>query len=298
MDIIGLGTINNGERRPRRTATYTLLGAAFGLLSACTGSSPAAVEDDPLAFVDEVFAFNVENDLQYGSALDENGVDQALHLDLYQPAEDDRPLRPAVVWIHGGSYTQGHKGEMTEFARRSARHGFVSVSINYRLRENAVFNYLDPDDALGEEVKRDAQHDAQAAVRWLRSHASDLRIHPDHIYVVGYSAGAVAGLRAAAKASDPGSSGNPGASSAVTAAAAISGSLEPGLLEAATGATLLIHGQNDTKVPIDGMATACNAVPDCTLVPIPLGEHNLVAFARETITAEIAAFLHGEVMAP
>jgi pimeloyl-ACP methyl ester carboxylesterase len=108
----------------------------------------------------------------------------------------------------------------------------------------------------------------------------------------------VAGLRAAAKASDPGSSGNPGASSAVTAAAAISGSLEPGLLEDATGATLLIHGQNDTKVPIDGMATACNVVPDCTLVPIPLGEHNLVAFARETITAEIAAFLHGEVMAP
>ena len=76
---------------------------------------------------------------------------------------------------------------MTEIARRSARHGFVSVSINYRLRQNADFHYLDPSDELAEDVKRDAQHDTQAAVRWLRSHANDLRIHPAHIYVAGYS---------------------------------------------------------------------------------------------------------------
>lgn len=295
--MIRISTTNKGRRLPRRIAASAFFGAAFGLLSACNGSNPTAVEDDALSFMDEVFGFTVENDIQYGEALDEDGAQEALLLDLYQPDDDARPLRPAVVWLHGGSFTHGHKGEMTEFARRSARHGFVSVSINYRLRENADFNYLDPSDELGEEVKRDAQHDTQAAVRWLRAHASDLRIHDAHIYVAGYSAGGVAGLRAAARTDDPGSSGNPEASSAVTATAAISGSLEPGLLEDAAGSTLLVHGQDDAKVPIGEMTAACDAVPRCRLVAIP-GEHNLVSFAKETIIAEIAAFLHDEVMTP
>ena len=290
---------NNCGCGRRRVVVSALMASAFTLLSACTGSGPVdVIEGEALSFLDEVFAYTAENDLQYGSALDENGAQEALLLDLFQPRDDERPLRPAVVWLHGGSFRQGHKGEMTDFARRSARHGFVSVSINYRLRENVDFNYLDPSDELAEDVKQDAQHDVQAAVRWLRSQATALRIHPAHIYVTGYSSGAVAGLRAAARPNDPGSSGNPEASSVVTAAAAISGSLEPGMLEAATGSTLLIHGQNDTKVPIDGMTAACGAVPRCRLVAIPLGEHNLISLAKETIVAEIAAFLHGEVMTP
>jgi dienelactone hydrolase len=299
MDIIRIGTTNKGRRPLRRTTAFAFLWASFGLLSACNGSDPTVVvQGEPLSFMDEVFGSTAEDDLQYGSALDENGAQEALLLDLFQPQDDTRPLRPAVVWLHGGGYTQGHRGQMGEFAQRFARRGFVSATVSYRLRETAVFDYTDPDDSLANVVKREAQHDVQAAVRWLRANAGDLRIHPDHIYVAGYSAGGTAALRVAAESDDPGSSGNAGPSSSVAAAVGIAASLEPGILDAALGSTLLIHGDNDGKVPIAGVEAACTAAARCELVVVPLGEHSMLIPAKETIIAETAAFLHAEVMAP
>jgi acetyl esterase/lipase len=293
MDIIRIGTTDNGRRRPRRNGASALLGAAFVLLTACSGSGPTVVvEGEALSFVDEVFEFSVDNDLEYGSALDENGVQEILLLNLFQPTDDSRTLRPAVIWLHGGSYKQGHRAQMTEFAQRFARRGFVSASVSYRLRENAVFDYTDPDDSLGNVVKREAQHDVQAAVRWLRANAADLRIHASHIYVVGYSAGGTASLRVAAGSDDPGSSGNAGLSSRTAGTVGIAASLEPGMLEAALGSTLLIHGENDAKVPIAGVTEACALVTQCELVVVPLGEHDMLTPAKETIIAEAAAFLH------
>ena len=293
MDIIRIGTPNNGRQRPRRTGAYALLGAVFALLTACSGSSPTVVvEGEALSFVDEVFAFSVDNDLEYGSALDENGVQEILRLNLFQPTDDARALRPAIIWLHGGSYKQGHRAQMNEFAQRFARRGFVSASVSYRLRENAVFDYTDPDDSLGNVVKREAQHDVQAAVRWLLANAADLRIHASHIYVAGYSAGGTAALRVAAGSDDPGASGNPGLSSRTAGTVGIAASLEPGMLEAGTGSTLLIHGENDAKVPIAGVTEACALVTRCELVAVPLGEHDMLTPAKEAIIAAAAAFLH------
>jgi dienelactone hydrolase len=297
MNTRKLSSTNSMRRSRRRVVASALVAPVMALSSACGDSSPVDVGED-LSFLEEVFDVTVETDVQYGEAVDEDGLPQALLLNLFQPTNDPRPLRPAVIWVHGGSYIRGHRGEMTEFARSSARRGFVSVSVDYRLRENADVDYADPNDPLAEVVKHDAQHDVQAAVRWIRAHESDLKIHPTHIYVAGYSAGGTAALRVAANSNDPGSSGNPGPSSTVAAAVAISGSLEPGILDAAVGPTLLIHGENDAKVPIAGIEAACAAVSRCRLVSIPLGEHTLLGFAKETIISETASFLHGEVTAP
>jgi dienelactone hydrolase len=269
---------------------------AFALLGACADS--VGIDDDPPSYLEEVFHFTVENDVQYGRALNENGQQEALRLDVFQPTDDNRPLRPAIIWLHGGSFQQGHKGEMTEFARRSAQRGYVSVSANYRLRENAVFDYTDPADSLGQVVKRDAQHDVQAAVRWLRANAGAFKIDPAHIFVAGYSSGGTTGLHVASHSDDPGSSGNPGLSSSIAAAVAISGSLEPGLLAAAPGSTLLIHGESDTKVPFDQIQAACATVARCRLVGIPLGQHNMIQPAKEAIITAAAVFLNQQATAP
>ena len=54
-------------------------------------------------------------------------------------------------------------------------HGFAVATINYRLTAVAL---------------HPAQiYDCKAAVRWLRAHASDYRLDPDHIGVWGHSAG-------------------------------------------------------------------------------------------------------------
>ncbi len=270
--------------------------AALLLAMGACGNDPAAVELDGDRYVDETFEVDRENDIQYGAAMDETGAEEALLLDLYQPADDTLAQRPAVMWIHGGSFQQGHRGETADFARSSARRGFVSVSLSYRLRENQVFDYTDPDDLLGETAKRDAQHDIQAAVRWLRAAAADLKIDPDRIFLAGYSAGGTAALRvAAASPEDTGSSGNPEQSSSVRAVVAISASIETGMLEAAQGRTLLIHGTDDTKVPLAQVQAACAAVDLCDLVTIQGGVHNMITSAHDDIISETARFLAAAV---
>lgn len=270
-----------------------LVAPAVALLGAC--DSGAGVDVDEQRYIEEAFDFTVETDIQYGLAVDENGAEEALLLDLYAPTNDGEGPRPAIVWLHGGSFQFGAKADMAAFAERFARRGYISVSANYRLREGAVFDYTDPDDPLAEAVKRDAQHDAQAAVRWLRANASSYRIDPDLIFVAGYSAGATTALRVAAHPDDPGTSGNPDPPSDVAAAVAISGSLDPGVLEAAGSPTLLIHGEADTKVSFADVQAACAAVEGCELVPVPEVDHDLIEVATDVVVTETSRFLLTQV---
>ena len=44
-----------------------------------------------------------------GSAVDQNGNTDILNLDVYQPAGDTVTYRPAIIWVHGGSFSGGDK---------------------------------------------------------------------------------------------------------------------------------------------------------------------------------------------
>jgi dienelactone hydrolase len=281
------------DGRPRRSiVAFALLAPMLALLGACS-KDPAGV--DTVSYLDEVYHFDVQNDIAYGAAPNENGLAETLLLDLFQPTDDTQPLRPAVIWLHGGSFQEGNKGEMTLFTRRFAQRGFVTATVNYRLRESSVFDYTDPTDSLGEVVKRDAQHDVQAAVRWLRSQASQLRIDPAQIYVVGYSSGGTTALRVAAWPDDFGTSGNPGGSSTVAGVVSISGHLDTGVLEAISGSALLIHGTMDTKTPVASVQAACSAQSRCQLFTVAGATHSMITPERETIITETALFLNRQV---
>ncbi len=84
--------------------------------------------------------------------------------------------------IHGGGWIEGDKssfasrehgvpGNIVDFAAL----GFVAVTINYRLAGEAPFPA--------------ALDDCKTAVRWLRAHARDYNVDPDHIGAFGNSAG-------------------------------------------------------------------------------------------------------------
>ena len=287
----------NGRRAWRRVSS-ALVAPSLVLLVACgsDGDDPSPTAPTGQAYLDEIFQVEVENGIQYGSALDENGAEEALRLDLFRPTDDDQGLRPAVVWLHGGSFQQGGKGQVTEFSRRFSQRGYVAAAVNYRLRENDVFDYTNPDDELAQQVKLDAQHDVQAAVRWLRANADAYSIDADRIFVVGYSAGGTTALRVASSPDDPGTSGNPDYSSSVKAAVAIAAYPENGTLESIEGRTLLIHGENDAKVPLEMVEEACSSVSRCQLVPVPDAGHSMLQPAKEPIITETAAFLRDEVV--
>lgn len=99
-----------------------------------------------------------------------NGGERQM-LDLYLPGTGTN--WPLIVWIHGGGWTGGNKENPPGLG--FLRHGFALASINYRLSQDAIF----PAQLL----------DCKAAIRWLRAHATENGIDPNHIGVWGASAG-------------------------------------------------------------------------------------------------------------
>jgi dienelactone hydrolase len=225
------------------------LALSTALLAGCTVPRPGG--DSPLRYRDQVFSnVTVTGNLTYGSATGIDGNPETLKLDLYQPTGDTVAKRPALIWIHGGGFTKGDKSSGAGKATLFAKLGYVAVSINYRLL-SPVGCGGNPDPtptcvnaAIG------AQHDAQAAVRWLRANASTYRIDTDRIAVSGGSAGAVTSLLVDWRPEDPGDSGNPGPSSKVRAAVSVSGGAPNNdFITADDGPALFIHGTEDTVVP-------------------------------------------------
>jgi dienelactone hydrolase len=243
---------------------------ALLLLAGCT--VPAPPGDAPLRYRDQVFSnVSVTRDLQYGSAPDLNGDPVALRLDLYQPSGDTQTMRPAAVWVHGGGYCCGDKssGPSVDLANTFAKLGYVTVSINYRL--------LAPDGCTGSGLTSTcvnaafgAQHDAQAAVRWLRANAATYRIDPSRIGIGGESAGAITATLVGVNSGDVGDSGNPGFPSTVRGFVSISGGLPGGVLAGAGDAPgVLFSGTADTIVPYQWSVDTSNALWNAG-IPAPL----------------------------
>jgi acetyl esterase/lipase len=228
-----------------------VLGVLVAIVSLGGCTFPAPEGEAPLRYRDEVFsAVQATTDLTYGQAPDLQGNPVDLRLDLYQPAGDTATRRAAYVWVHGGGFSMGDKGSGAGMASFFARLGYVAVSINYRLL--APPGCGGNPDPTGEcrEAAIAAQHDAQAAVRWLRRHAATYRIDPDRIAMGGGSAGAITSLLAGWRSEDPGASGNPGFPSHIRAAVSVSGgSPDETPITAGDAPALFIHGTADRTVP-------------------------------------------------
>ena len=136
--------------------------------------------DAPLRYRDDIFTnVTTTTNITYGSATNQLGQVQSLELDLYRPAGDAVTSRPAIVWIHGGGFSGGTKTspDIVTQAQAFARKGYVNVSIEYRLVAGGCSAGGVSQACLQAIV--DAQHDAQAAVRFLRANASTYGIDTD-----------------------------------------------------------------------------------------------------------------------
>jgi acetyl esterase/lipase len=110
-----------------------------------------------------------ENDIVYTKA-----GDVELKLDLARPAVGEGPF-PAILVIHGGAWRGGTKDSNRGILKEFASRGYVAISPQYRFCPKHTFP---------------AQvHDVKAAVRWIKAHAKDYKVDPDHVGAVGFSAG-------------------------------------------------------------------------------------------------------------
>ncbi len=205
----------------------------------------------PLRYRDAVFAkVTVTSDITYGSAVDQQGVTDTLKLDMYAPTGDKATKRPAIVWVHGGSFARGDKAspELVDEATTFAMEGYVNVSINYRLVSGGCLASRGTTSCAQAIV--DATHDAQAAVRFLRAHAAKYGIDATRIAIGGSSAGAITAMNVAFASQEPDPTGsNQGYSSAVGAAMSLSGAHLFGTTDAGDAPTVDFHGTADPLVP-------------------------------------------------
>ncbi|MCT2587197.1 carboxylesterase/lipase family protein [Actinophytocola gossypii] len=111
-----------------------------------------------------------------------SATEDCLYLNVTAPARARHA--PVLVWLHGGSLTNGAGSDYA--ARRLAVRGrMVVVTVNYRLGNLGFFGLpgLENGGAFGVE-------DQQAALRWVRHNAAAFGGDPGNVTLAGESAGA------------------------------------------------------------------------------------------------------------
>jgi acetyl esterase/lipase len=106
---------------------------------------------------------------------------RALALDIYRvPTASGAP---AVIVVHGGGWTAGDSGDLSQWSTWLAQQGFVVFDIQYRLAPPPTWQA--------------APGDIQCAIGWVKQHAERYGVDRSRITLLGRSAGAHLALLAA-----------------------------------------------------------------------------------------------------
>jgi len=232
-------------------------------------------------------------DITYGTANNLSNQPITLKLDVYgPPASDPVTKRPAIVWIHGGSFSGGDKTspEIIDEATTFAQKGYVNLSTNYRLEPGGCSAGGVTASCIG--AIQEATADGQTAVAWLRSHASTYGVDPTRIAVAGTSAGAIVAAQVGYLSSET-------PASAVKAAVALSGANIFSNVNAGDAPALFFHGTADPLVPyqwaVDTVSKAHDAHLDAYLETWPGEGHVPYVQHRDQILTQTRNFLWWEM---
>lgn len=100
--------------------------------------------------------------------------DKDAYLDIYYPTNNTQHL-PLVVWVHGGGWISGDKGQTSNYFKIVASKGYIVASIDYSLAPEE--NYPTP-------IKQVMQ-----ALKYLQENANTYSIDATSIFLAGDSAG-------------------------------------------------------------------------------------------------------------
>jgi para-nitrobenzyl esterase len=221
----------------------------------------------------------------YGYTYDEQDaayVMKELYFDLMEPTDSPLEKRPALVMVHGGSFTGGSREDEDLFAlaNKLASAGYVCFLIDYRLMADQP-PAPPPYDATELEATVHASTvDVKAAIRHVRANAATYAVNPDRIAITGDSAGAITAM--AAGVSDQGQyssdgeafpvpdSNAPGVDESVVAIVDLWGTADSFLddFDPTDPPIMIVHGAKDFTVGISLMP-AQNIVEQCEAYGIP-----------------------------
>jgi acetyl esterase len=97
---------------------------------------------------------------------------------LFTPQGAKAAPRAAIILFYGGGWVVGEPSWAFSRAHHFAERGMVAVAAQYRLSDQKGITPLE------------AVEDADDAIRWVRSHSTELGVDPNRIAGYGWSAGA------------------------------------------------------------------------------------------------------------
>ncbi len=153
---------------PRRPisplARLMRLAAGLAMLLPGLGCAPARL----LNAVVPSSGFALDPDLAYGRL-------PRQQLDVYRPEAASAP-RPVVLFLYGGSWQFGSRGDYRFVGQALASRGLIAMVADYRVWPEARFPTF--------------VEDAAAAIAWARQNAGRFGGDPARVYLMGHSAGA------------------------------------------------------------------------------------------------------------
>jgi len=236
-------------------------------------------DDQPGRYVAETFTPAPVSTTEYTAGL---------KADVYQPADDPAACRVAVVWVHGGGFTQFDRTGDAEQAwgNALAARGYVAVLIDYRLGDGGGFILEAAVDPSRAAVVDNAVDDAQTAIDWIRTSATDLGIDPQRVAIGGTSAGAMTAAGAALTATGD---------SRPCTLVSISGAINNEWVGADPVSGLFVHGDADDVVAYDSSVSAVDEINRAggaaTLVTISGAGHELTGVPEPEVVAAAAGWL-------
>ena len=118
--------------------------------------------------------------------------EDCLYLNVITPAEKPDEKLPVVVWIYGGSFVGGYANKLETDGLAFAKKGIVYVSFNYRIGPLGFLtcDELDKEAPSGKSGNYGLK-DQIAALDWVHNNIAAFGGDPDHVTIMGQSAGAM-----------------------------------------------------------------------------------------------------------
>lgn len=172
----------------------------FSLLMSCS-----KVSDDELPqplngerYLQPIFPlFNQFSNIQYGENYTQSGVLKELRFDFFEPRDDEATRRPLIIMAKGIGFVDVSREDFDLLAEFLTQFGYTVANLDYRIDDRGIFP-IDTLTSYDNLIK--ARSDIKEAIRSFRLEAQGqnrFRTDPDRIFLLGYSAGAIAVLHAA-----------------------------------------------------------------------------------------------------
>lgn len=205
--------------------------------------------------------------LVYKEYLSQKGKEKKLHLELVYPTDNlPSKKRPLIIGLHGSGFINTCLAEACYFkysknilTKNFTPQGFITASIEYRLASPFDFNPFDIKDDKLKELHYKAVQDTRQAIRFIFENAAKLGIDTDNVFLIGTSAGAITALNTVFLDNEEVPAvlieqyGQLVKREKIKAVISLSGAIyDLSYLDGGDKVPLLIiHGKNDSIVPID-----------------------------------------------